>query len=141
MTIILLSPVFGKNYENSPWKTMTTRGKKKKQIKNSNHHKSLENLSPNKPLEPPVKRSRGRPRKNVLTDLKNPLSQTKRKRGRPKKQIIEDELPEIYTKKPSQVELVSDSDSDPEYLDYLKEIQAKNKTSSRGRKQKLFFYF
>ena len=96
-TIILLSPVFGKNYENSPWKTMTTRGRKKKQekIKNSNHHKSLENLSPNKTFEPPIKRSRGRARNNVLTDFKNTPSKTKRKTGRPRKQIIEDELPEI----------------------------------------------
>ena len=45
MTIILLNPILGKNYENSPWKTMTTRGKKKKQeqMKNSNQHKTLEN--------------------------------------------------------------------------------------------------
>ena len=55
---------------------MTTRGRKRKQeqIKNSNHHKSLENLSPN------------------------------------------------Y------------SDSNPEYLDYLKEIQTKNKTKKNGKK-------
>ena len=45
MTIIFLSPILGKNYENSPWKTMITRGKKKKQeqMKNSNQHKNLEN--------------------------------------------------------------------------------------------------
>ena len=30
MTIILSSPILGKNYENSPWKTMTIRGKNKK---------------------------------------------------------------------------------------------------------------
>ena len=37
------------NYENSPWKTMTTRGKKKKQeqTKNSNQHKNLEYLNQN----------------------------------------------------------------------------------------------
>ena len=37
------------NYENSPWKTMTTRGKKKKQeqMKNQNQHKNLENLNQN----------------------------------------------------------------------------------------------
>ena len=128
MTIILLSPILGKNYENSPWKTVTTRGKKKKQeqMKNLNQHKSLENLSRNKPFEPPIKKLRGRPRKNVLTDSKNTPSETKRKTGRPRKQIIEDELSEIYTKKPSRVELGSDSDSGPEYLDYLKEIQVKN---------------
>ena len=122
MTIILLSLILGKNYENSPWKAMTTRGKKKKQeqMKNSNQHKSLENLSPNKPFEPPIKSSRSGPRKNVLTDLKNTPSQTNRKRDRPRKLIIEDELSKIYTKNPSQIELGSDSDSDPEYLDYLK---------------------
>ena len=37
------------NNENSPWKTMTTRGKKKKQeqMKISNQHKNLENLNQN----------------------------------------------------------------------------------------------
>ena len=30
MTIILLSPILGKNYGNSPWKTMITVGNKKK---------------------------------------------------------------------------------------------------------------
>ena len=61
-------------------------------------------------------------------------------RGRPRKQIIEDELPEKYTKSPSQilVELGSDSDSDPEYLDYLKEIQTKNKREKNGKKPKQF---
>ena len=54
-------------------------------------------------------------------------------------QIIEDELPKIYTKKPSQVELGSDSASDPEYLDYLKETQAKNKRQKNGKKPKQFF--
>ena len=48
-------------YENLPWKTMTTRGKKKKQdqMKNLNQHKNLENLSRNILFEPPIKRSRG----------------------------------------------------------------------------------
>ena len=101
MTIILSSPILGKNYENSPSKTITTRGKKKKQekVKNSNHYdKNLENLSRNIPFELPIKRSRGMPRKNVLTDFKNTPSQTKSKRGRPRKQIIENELPKIYQK-------------------------------------------
>ena len=91
---------------------MTTRGKKKKQeqMKNSNQHKNLENLNRNTPVETPIKGSRGRPRKNVRTDFKNTPSQTKRKRARPRKQIIEDELPETYTKKPSQIELRSDFD-------------------------------
>ena len=130
------------NYGNSPLKTMTTRGKKKKQgqMKNSNQHKNLENLNRNTPVEPPIKRSRGRPRVNVRTDFKNTPSQTKRKRVRPRKQIIEDELPEIYTKKPSQIELGFDSDSDPdsnpEYFDNLTEIQAKNKREKNGKRQK-----
>ena len=40
------------NYENSPWKTMTTRDKKKKheQMKNSNQPKNLENSSQNIPF-------------------------------------------------------------------------------------------
>ena len=47
MTIILLSPILGKNYENSPWKTMITRGKKNKQeqMKSPNQPKNLENSS------------------------------------------------------------------------------------------------
>ena len=39
---------------------------------------------------------------------------------------------------PSQVELGSASDSDPEYLDYLKEIQAKYKRQKNGKKSKQF---
>ena len=37
------------NYENSPWKTMTTRSKMKKQeqMNNSNQHKNQENLNQN----------------------------------------------------------------------------------------------
>ena len=110
---------------------MTTRGRKKKQeqMKNSNQPKNLEISSQNIPFEPPIKRSRGRPRKNLLTNLKSILSQTKRKRGRPRKQIYENELPEINMQKGSRTKVESDSDSDPdsdpEYLDYLKEIQAK----------------
>ena len=104
MTIMLLSPILGKNNESSPWKTMITRGKKRKQeqMKNSDQPKNLENSSQTIPFKPPIKRSRGRSRKNVLTNFKNTPSQTKRKRGRPRKQIIDDELPETYTK--SQVE-------------------------------------
>ena len=71
---------------------MTTRGKEKKQeqMKNSNQHKNLENLNQNEIQEkldenfsskPLVKKSRGRPRKNLLTNLKIIPSQTKRKRG------------------------------------------------------------
>ena len=36
----------------------------------------------------------------------------------------------------SQIELGSDFDSDPEYLDYLKEIQTKNKREKNGKKTK-----
>ena len=47
-----------------------------------------------------------------------------------------------HTKKPNQIKLGSDSDSDPdsdpEYLDYLKEIQAKNKREKNGKKPKQF---
>ena len=118
----------------------TTRVKKKQQaqMKNSNQHNNLENLSRNIPCEPAIKRYRARPRKNVLTDFKNTPSETKEKRGGPRKQIIEYELPEIYTKKPSQVELGSDSDSDPEYFDYWEEIHAKNKRQKNGKKPKQF---
>ena len=49
-----------------------------------------------------MKEPRGRPRKNLLTNLKNIPSQTRRKRGRTRKQKYEDELPEIYTQKGSE---------------------------------------
>ena len=74
-----------------------------------------------------MKKPWGRPRKNLLTNLKSIPSQTKRKRGRPRKQIYENELPGINIQKRSRTKVESDSDSDPdsdpEYLDYLKEIQ------------------
>ena len=126
---ILSSKLSVMKYKNSPWKTMITKGEKKKQekMKNLNQRKNLENLTRNIPFEPSIKRSRGRPRNNVFTDFKNTPSQTNEKRGRTSKQIIEDELPEIYTKNPNQIGVGSDSDSDPEYLDYLKIIQAKIK--------------
>ena len=109
---------------------MTTRGKKKKQeqLKNSNQHKNLENLYQNEIQEkldehfsskPLVKKPRGRLRKNLLTNLKIFPAQTKRKRGRPRKQIYENELPEKNMQKGSRTKVKSDSDSDPEYLDYL----------------------
>ena len=82
------------------------------------------------------------PRKNLLTNLKINPSQTKRKRGRPRKQIYENELPEINMQEGSRTKVKSDSDSDPEsdpeYLDYLKEIQAKNKRNKNGKKPKQF---
>ena len=67
---------------------------------------------------------------------------TKRKRGKPRKRIYENELPEINMQKGSRTKVESDSDSDPhfdpEYLDYLKEIQAKNKNDKNGKKPKKF---
>ena len=74
-----------------------------------------------------MKKPRGRPRKNLLTNLKIISSQTKRKRARPRKQIYENELPEINMQKGSRTKVESDPDSDPEYLDYLEEIQAKKR--------------
>ena len=89
-----------------------------------------------------MKKPRGRPKKNLLTNLKIIPSQTKRKRGRPRKQLYENELPEINMQKGSRTIVTSDSDSDPdsdpEYLDYLKEIQAKNKGNKNGKKPKQF---
>ena len=73
-------------------------------MKNSNQYKNLENLNQNEIQEKLdenfssktlVKKHRGRPRKNLLTNLKIIPSQTNRKRGRPRKQIYENELPEI----------------------------------------------
>ena len=62
-------------------------------------------------------------KKNLLTILKNIPSQTKRERGRPRKQIYEDELPEINMQKGSRTKVESDSDSDLDYSDYLKQTQ------------------
>ena len=42
-------------------------------------------------------------------------------------EVNEDELPEINMQKGSRTKVESDSDSDPDYLDYLKQTQAKNK--------------
>ena len=53
----------------------------------------MENFS----SKPHVKKARGRPRNNLLTNLKIIPSETKRKRGRPRKQIYENELSEIYS--------------------------------------------
>ena len=89
-----------------------------------------------------MKKPRGRPRKNLLANLKIIPSQTKRKRGRPRKQIYKNELPEINMEKGSRTKVKSDSDtvsdSDPKYLDYLKEIQAKNKRNKNDKKPKQF---
>ena len=40
--------------------------------------------------------------------------------------------------KGSRTKVETDSDSDPEYLDYSKEIQAKNKRNRNGKKPKQF---
>ena len=89
-----------------------------------------------------MKKPRGRPRKNLLTNLKIIPSQTERRKGRPRKQIYENELTEINMQKGTRTKVKSDSDSDPdsdpEYLDYLKEIQAKNKRNKNGEKPKQF---
>ena len=74
-----------------------------------------------------MKKPRGRTRKIHLKYLKNIPSQTRRKRSRPRKQIYEDKLPEIYAQKSSRTKVESDSDSDPDYSDYLKKSKAKNR--------------
>ena len=91
-----------------------------------------ENFS-SKPLE---KKPRYRPGIKLLTNLKNIPSQTKRKRGRPRKQIYENELAEINIQKESRTKVESDSDSNPDYLDYLKQTQAKNKKKKNAKKPK-----
>ena len=65
MTILLLSPVFSKKYENLSWKTITTRAQKKRQqekAKKLNQEKFDENFS----AKPLMKKPRGRSRKNLL---------------------------------------------------------------------------
>ena len=97
---------------------------------NLNRNVTQEKLDENFSSKPLVRKLRGRPRKNLLTNLKNIPAQTKRKRGRPRKQIYEDELPEINMQKGSRTKVESDSDSDLDYSDYLKQTQAK-KTEKR----------
>ena len=84
-----------------------------------------------------MKKYRGRPGKNLLTNLKNIPSQTRRKRGRPRKQIYEDELPEINMQKGSRTKVESDSDSDFYYSDYLKQTPARNRKKRMPRSQKI----
>ena len=137
MTVFLLGPVFSKKYENLSWKTITTRAQKRIQqekAKHLNRNETQEKLDENFSSKPLVKKSRGRPRKNLLTNLKNIPSQTKRKRGRPRKQTFENELPDMSMQKRSRTKVESDSDSDPDYLDYLKQTQAKNKKKKNAKK-------
>ena len=141
--IFLLSSVFSRKYENLSWKTITTRAQKRLQqykAKNLNRNEIQQKLVENFPSKPFVKKLRGKPRKNLLTNLKNIPSQTKRKKGRPRKQIYEDELPEINMQKESQTKVESDSDSDHDYLDYLNQTQAKNKKRKNEKKPKNFSY-
>ena len=80
--------MFSKNYENSSWKTITTRAQKRIEqgkATNLNRNETLEKLDENF--------------SSKLTNLKNIPSQTKRKRGRPRKQIYQNELPEINMQK------------------------------------------
>ena len=83
-----------------------------------------------------MKKPRGRPRKNILTNLKNIPSQTKRKRGRPRNQIYEYELPERSMQKESRTKVESDSDSDLDYSDYLNQTQARKRYKKNAKKPK-----
>ena len=130
MTIFLLSPMFSEKYGNLSWKTITTKAQKRieqEKAKNLNRNETQEKSGKNLFPKPLVKKPRGRTRKNLVTNLKNIPSQTKRKRGRPGKQIYENELPEMNMQKGSRTKVESDSDSDADHLDYLKQTQAKNK--------------
>ena len=62
--------------------------------------------------------------------------QTKGKSGRPRKQIHEDKWSEICAQKSSQTKVESDSDFDPDYSDYLKQNQAKNRKKKNAKKPK-----
>ena len=139
MTIFLLSSMFSKKYENLSWKTITTRAQKEMQqekAKYLNQNEIEEKLDENFSSIPLVKKPRGNPRINLLTNLKSIPSQTKRKRGRPRKQIYKNELQEINMQKGSRTKVESDSDSDPDYLHYLKQTQAKNKKKKNAKKPK-----
>ena len=140
MKIFLLSPMFSKEYENLLCETITTRAQKRIQqekAKYLNQNEIQEKLDKHFSSKPLVKKPRGRPRKNLLTNLKNIPSQSKRKRGRPRKQIYEDELPERNMQKGSRTKVESDSDSDFDISDYLKQTQARNRKTRMPRRQKI----
>ena len=82
MTIFLLSPVFSKKYENLSWKSITTSAQKKIQQEKSkdlNLNEIQEKLDKNFFSIPLVKKTRGRPRINPLSNLKSIPSQTKKR--------------------------------------------------------------
>ena len=136
MTIFSLSPVFSKKYENLSWETITTRAQKRIQqekANNLNQNEIQEKLDENFSSKPLMKKPRGRPRKNLLTNLKNISSQTIRKRCRPRKQIYKDELPEINMQIGSRTKVELDFNSDPDYWDYLKQTQAKNRKKKNDK--------
>ena len=83
-----------------------------------------------------MKKPRGRPRKNLLSNSKNIPCQTKRKRGRPRKEIYKDKLPKINSQKGSRTKVESGSDSDPDYSDYLKQTQARSRRKKNAKKAK-----
>ena len=101
-----------------------------------NQNEIQEKLDENCSSKPIVKKRRGRPRKNLVTNLKNIPSQTKRKRGRQRKQIYEDKLSEIHAQKSSRTKVESDSDSDPDNSYYLKQTPAKNRKKKNAKKPK-----
>ena len=71
MTIFLLSPIFSKKYENLSWKTITIRAQKRieqHKAKNLNRNETQEKLDENFSSKPLVKKPRGRPRKNLVTN-------------------------------------------------------------------------
>ena len=84
MTIFLLSPIFSKKYENLSWKTITTRAQKRMQHEKGKHlsqNEIQEKVEEHFSSNPLVKKPRGRPRKNLLTNFKNiPLSNKKKER-------------------------------------------------------------
>ena len=81
------------------------------------------NFSP----KPYVKKLRGRPRKNLLKNLKIfPLKQKERE--------VDQENKEIQRR--SQTKLESRSDSDPDYLDYLKQTEERNRKVKNAKKPK-----
>ena len=74
--------MFSRKYENLSWKTIPTRAQKKIQqekAKDLNQNEIQEKLDENFSSKPLVKKPRGRPRINLLTDLKSISPQTKKR--------------------------------------------------------------
>ena len=76
MTIFLLSPIFVVKYENLSWSSKERQQEKAKSLNQDGNQEKLDEKFSSKPF---MKKTRYRPRKNLLTNLKNIPFQTKKR--------------------------------------------------------------